>query len=130
VRCDNEHFVPAGFSYCRRCVDEPVSAPAASIAYLTLGGYTEQRDRLAPVGVSVVAGCLVALVGGSVTALAPAIVAGIVVLLATRVALGMRRRPAMPAAPASAREQKLLDRLVITPAIAVVVTVVVAFLSW
>lgn len=134
MRCSNEHYVPTGFAYCRRCVDGPTivaaPSPVPTAALMTMGDLVEERDRLVLVNAGVVAACAVLVAGGSIASVLPAVLAGVAAYLAARVAVRLRRAPLDPHAPASSSQVRMLDRLVLAPALAVVLTVIVSFLRW
>jgi hypothetical protein len=139
VRCDNQHFVPSGFSYCRQC-EKPTSAvmtavpptaePVARANLMTVGEYLDERDRLLVMDTAVVAACLFVATGSSPAALLPAAVGAIVALLFARLLVGVRKTSDRARDVASAVQARMLDRLVVVPVIAVAVTAVAALVRW
>jgi len=136
VRCTNQHYVPNGFAYCRRCQDEPQAAvltaprPADRADVLTVAAYLDERDRLGTIAAAVVAAATVAAAGSSPAALLPAVLAAAVAAVLARVAIGARKPISRGDAPASALHVRTLDRLVLVPVIAVAVAVIAAFVRW
>jgi hypothetical protein len=148
VRCDNQHFVPAGSTTCRRCEGDvagslavvtaaPPRARAAVAAagpdhavrheVLTLGEYAAQRNHLAVADAGVLVAAL-GIVAGGLPALVPALLAGVVATLLARLAVsvaGTRLGPTPGRAPlpASSSHVRTLDRLVLAPIVAVVLAV-------
>lgn len=133
VRCANEHYVPNGFAYCRRCEDmtstHAVTFAPMPTTLLTVGQYVEQRDRMVGVDAAVLALCAVVVMVGSPLALLPGALVGVAALLATRLVAGLWRKPAQQEAPASASHIRTLERLVMTPVVAVVATAVCVVLA-
>jgi len=124
VRCDNEHYVPAGFDHCRRCADgSGTTIVQARPTFLTLGEYVGRRDRLVLVDVVVIAVCGVLASGRS---LAAAAAVGIAAFLVALAALRRVSRPGPESAPASVLHARRLTRLVMTPGLVVMLTALVA----
>jgi len=149
VRCDNQHFVPAGSSSCRRCDGgtvavqvvgpEPVVTVPAAVApvpvaaradFLTLGEYAARRNRLVVADAGVVVAALVLITGG-LPALVAALLTGAAVTGAAAAFVeiaGTRLGPAPGRAPlpATATHVRHLDRLLVTPVAATAVALIVA----
>lgn len=129
MRCDNQHNVASGYSYCRRC-DVP-GGPAVAIAtaletrpLLTVGGFVARRNRLMAVGGGVFVACILFAAGAVVNAL----VVGPFMAAAIATVLGITTELSGDVHAASAQQVRALDRLRIAPVLAVAATALVVAL--
>lgn len=121
MRCDNQHFVPSGYSYCRRCEAGDRPTTAAPVAFVSVDGFVARRNRLIAIDGGVFVACILFAAGAVVNAL----VVGPFMAAAVATVLGITTDLSGEAHPASALQVRQLDRLRIAPVLAVAATALV-----